>query len=80
VPQEVALDLAALDPGEATWGRTESGGQVLLFTMLCARTYPLPEGAPDRDAVRNLLRGQRLQGYADALIAELRASATIVGE
>ena len=80
IPEEVALDLAALDPGEATWGRTENGGQVLVFTMLCSRTYPLPEGAPDRDAVRNLLRGEQLQSYADALIADLRASATIVGE
>ncbi|TNC52765.1 peptidylprolyl isomerase [Rubellimicrobium rubrum] len=80
IPQDVALDLAALDAGEATWGRTENGGQVLVFTMLCGRTFGLPEGAPDRDAVRNLLRGEQLQGYADTLIADLRASATIVGE
>ncbi|TNC73371.1 peptidylprolyl isomerase [Rubellimicrobium roseum] len=80
LPQDVALDLARLDPGEITWGRTENGGQTLLLTMLCARTYPLPEGAADREAVANTLRGDRLQGYADAIVADLRASATIVGE
>lgn len=80
IPQDVALDLAKLDPNEATWGRTENGGQTLLLTMLCGRTYPLPEGVPDREAVRNVLRSQRLEAYSNALIADLRASATIVGE
>lgn len=80
IPQEVALDLASLDPGEVTWGRTESGGQVLLLTMLCSRSYPLPEGAGDREAVANAIRSQRLEGYSEAILADLRASATIVGE
>ena len=69
-----------LDAGEITWGRTEQGGQVLALTMLCSRTYPLPEGAPDRDAVANVLRSERLEDYSDAIVADLRASATIVGE
>ena len=80
IPQEVALDLARLDQGEITWGRTEQGGQVLVLTMLCSRTYPLPEGAEDRDAVANVLRSERLEDYSDAIVADLRASATIVGE
>lgn len=80
IPQDVALDLAGLDANEITWGRTENGGQVLLLTMLCSRTYPLPEGAPDREAVAGVIRSQRLEGYSDALVADLRAAATIVGE
>jgi peptidyl-prolyl cis-trans isomerase SurA len=80
IPQDVALDLAKLDPGEVTWGRTADAGGTLLLTMLCSRTYPLPEGASDRDAVRNALRSERLEDYSDALVADLRASATIVGE
>ncbi len=74
-----ALDLAALDPGEATWGRVGADGSLLL-TMLCARTYPLVEGAEDREQVRTLIIGDRLTTYADALLADLRAAATIVGE
>ena len=39
-----------------------------------------PEGAADRDAVRTVLGSRQLEAYSDALIADLRASATIVGE
>lgn len=80
LPADLALDLAKLDPGEITWGRTENGGTVLLLTMLCARTYPLPEGAEDRDQVVGALRSQQLTAYSNALIADLRAAATIIGE
>lgn len=80
LPQEVALDLAGLDPNEITWGRTENGGQVLVLTMLCSRRHALPEGASDREAVAGVIRSQRLEAYSDALVADLRASATIVGE
>lgn len=80
IDEGTALDLAALDPDEATWGRTIDGGATLLFTMLCGRTYPLAEGIPDREAVRGLIQGERLTTYSDALLADLRAAATIVGE
>ena len=80
LPDDVALTLATLDPNEATWGRTTQDGGTLLFTMLCARTYPLPEGASDRQAVQTTLLGERLEAYSQAILADLRASATIVGQ
>lgn len=80
VPPDVALDIASLDPGELTWGRTTPDGRTLLLTMLCARGYGLPEGAADREAVANALRNEKLAGQADVLVARLRAAATIVGE
>lgn len=80
LPPDAALDLAALDPNEITWGRTEQGGSVLVMTMLCARSYPLPEGVGDREAVSGAIRSRRLEDYSDALVADLRASAVIVGE
>lgn len=79
IDQGTALDLAALDVDEATWGRVGPDG-ALVLTMLCARTYPLVEGAQDREQVRTLIVGDRLTTYADALLADLRAAATIVGE
>jgi len=78
IPQDVAVELAKLDPGETSWGLTRAGGDTLVLLMLCGRT-PAENGAQDRDAVRNQLRSQRLSGYADALLAELRASARITG-
>ncbi|NBD28415.1 MAG: peptidylprolyl isomerase [Alphaproteobacteria bacterium] len=77
IPQDVALELAKLDAGETSYGLTRANGETLVFLMLCGRT-PALETEQDRDAIRNQLRSQRLAGYADALLAELRASARIV--
>jgi len=79
IPTDVAVELAKLDPGEASYGLTRDDGQTLLFLMLCSRSVQV-DTEVDRDAVRNQLIGQQLNGYAAALIAELRAAATIVGE
>jgi len=77
IPTDVALELAKLDPGEVSTALTRSGGETLVFLMLCNR---FPEGAEaiDRDAVRAQLTSQQLAGYAAALLADLRAEATIV--
>ncbi len=79
IPQNIALELAKLDANEMSWNLTESDGQTLLFLMLCQREGALPEGAT-RDDIRRQLQAQKLQGFADALLADLRAQATIVGE
>lgn len=79
IPTDVAVELAKLDPGEASYGLTRDDGQTLLFLMLCSRSVQV-DAEVDRDAVRNQLIGQQLNGFAAALIAELRAAATIVGE
>ncbi len=76
IPQDVALELARLDAGESSYNLTTADGQTLMFIMLCGRTTAAAEGA-DPEAVRNQLRSQRLAGYADALLEDLRASATI---
>jgi peptidyl-prolyl cis-trans isomerase SurA len=76
IPQDIAMELAKLDSGEVSYNVTRSDGQTLVLLMLCNRTYGGMEGQ-DREAVRNQLRSQRLAGFADALLADLRASATI---
>lgn len=77
IPQDVALALANLDPGETTYGAlTRANGQTLVFLMMCGRSASLDEEV-DRDALRSQLRSQRLAGYADALLAEMQASADI---
>jgi len=76
IPSDVALELAKLDPGEVSFALTRADGQTLVFLMLCGRSPVLGEGQ-DRDSVLNQLRSQRLAGYADALLAELQAAATI---
>lgn len=76
IPQDIAIELARLDPGEVSYNLTGPGGE-LVFLMLCNRVSAAAENA-DRDAVENQLRSQRLAGFADALLENLRATATIV--
>lgn len=76
IPQDVAMELAKLDPGETSYTLTRANGETLVFLMMCGRTPALEEGQ-DRDTIRDQLRGQRLATYAEALLADLRAAATI---
>ena len=78
IPQDIALELAKLDANEMSWNLTDTGGN-LVFLMLCQREGALPEGAT-RDDISRQLQAEKLQGYAQALLADLRAQATIVGE
>lgn len=76
IPSDIALELARLDPGEISTNLTRDNGQTLVLLMLCGRTQVGQQGL-DRDAVRNQIRSQRLTGLANALVADLQASAVI---
>lgn len=76
IPTDVAIELARLDVGEVSTALTRSDGETLVFLMLCGRT-PSAGGDVDRDTVRAQLRSQRLAGYANSLLANLKASAII---
>jgi len=76
IPVDVALELAKLDAGETSYALTRANGETLVFLMMCGRTSTLNDGV-DRETITNQLRAQRLEGYADALLADLRAAATI---
>lgn len=76
IANEVALELARLDPGEVSYNLTRDNGQTLVFLMLCARNAA-GAGTTDPEAVRTQIRSQRLTALADALLEDLRASAVI---
>jgi len=76
IPEDVAIELAKLDAGETSYALTRADGETLVFLMMCGRTPVLGEGQ-DRDTIRTQLVSQRLGTYADALLADLRAAATI---
>lgn len=75
IAQDLALELAKLDVDEVSTSVTR--GDTTLVLMLCART-PATEAEVDREALRNQLRSQRLEGYSNGLLADLKAAATIV--
>jgi len=77
VPRDVAVELAKLDPNEVSTTLTRNNGQTLMFLMLCSRTRDLGEDTSRAD-VANALTQQRLQAFADSLLEQLRAEATII--
>lgn len=76
IPQDIAIELARLDTNEASYNLTRSNGENLMFLMLCERKNAATADI-DPAAIRNQLRSQRLAGFADALLEDLRSSATI---
>jgi len=78
IPSDVALELARLDQDEVSTNLSRSNGQTTVVLMLCNRLYSEDETI-DREAIRNQLRSQQLAGFADALLEDLRAAATIDG-
>ncbi|MFC7705034.1 peptidylprolyl isomerase [Plastorhodobacter daqingensis] len=74
LPQDIGMELARLDANEISSSLTQ--GNDTLVLMLCHRRPILPE-PPSRDAVREQIINQRLNGYADILMDELRADAFI---
>lgn len=78
IPGDIAMALGTLDAGEMSFSVTRNAGASTLAVMLCARNMAEPEAG--REAVRQQLIGQRLEGYAEALLEELRADAVITYE
>ena len=78
IPQDVALELARLDPGEVSTNLTRAEGETTVVLMLCSRQFGGAQDI-DRNAVRSQIRSQRLGSLADALVEDLRAAATING-
>lgn len=77
VPNDLALDLARLDPGEITL-RTNDEGMARDLLMLCGRAVGSSGETPERDEIRQRLIGERVNAMAQAYIAELRADAIII--
>lgn len=76
IPQDVAGALAQLDDNEMSTAVTRADGQVLLLTMLCERELSVADDA--RQRVEAQLFQQRLDGYAQSFLSELRAEAIII--
>ncbi len=77
IPQDIAFELSKLDPGEVSTTLTRANGQTLMFLMMCGRTAAGNQDRPREDVVA-ALRQQRLEGYAEQLLEQLRADARIV--
>ncbi|XDA99602.1 peptidylprolyl isomerase [Sulfitobacter sp. LCG007] len=77
IPQDIAIELSRLDPGEVSTALTRNNGETLVFLMLCSRTAARNAEVP-RAEVASTLRNQQLNSYADAWLQQLRADARII--
>ena len=77
IPDDIAIELAKLDPGETSTALTRAGGETLVLLMLCGRS-PAVEEAPDREAVTTGLRNRRVGTLSESFLEQLRADARIV--
>jgi len=78
IPQDVARELARLDPGEISTGLTRANGQTLVVLMLCGRAPVLAGEGPSPEELANFIRSRRLESYANGYLEQLRAEARIV--
>jgi peptidyl-prolyl cis-trans isomerase SurA len=76
LPNDFALELSKMDPGEVSTALTRADGQALVFLMLCGRTADQNAEA-SREDVAGAIRQRRLSGFANSLLAELRSDARI---
>lgn len=74
LPQDVALELARMNPREISANMVSGNNLVVL--MLCSRTLEYDE-PPSRAMVADRLRSERLNQHADNWLAELIAEADI---
>ena len=75
LPADLRAELSRLDPGEISTALTR--GDTLMVLMLCSRGPLLDTKTVPRDQVRARLQNDRLVGFAEAYLAELRAGASI---
>lgn len=78
IPQDIALALSQLDPGETSASVTRSNGQTLVFLMLCGRSPKLEGEQPSVADLSNFIRNQRIESFANGYLEQLRAEARIV--
>lgn len=77
IPQDIALELAKLDPDEVSTALTRNNGQTLVFLMLCGRTAEF-DAEVSREDVANALATQRLNMLGESYLQQLLAEARIV--
>jgi len=78
IPEDIAAELARLDPGETSANVTRANGQTLVFLMLCGRTPKLDGEQPTVEDLSNFIRNQRIESFANGFLEQLRAEARIV--
>ena len=78
IPDDIALELSKLDPGEVSTVVTRAEGRTLVLLMLCGRSPKIEGEGPSAEQLTNFIRNRRLDSFANGYLEQLRAEARIV--
>ncbi len=92
IPNDIAISLSRLDPGEVSYDVTRANGQTLVLLMMCGRSNapevaaPVGEvgedgqsAAPDQtQQLSQQIAARRLEAFADGYLERLKAEARII--
>ncbi|SEK31451.1 periplasmic chaperone for outer membrane proteins SurA [Roseovarius nanhaiticus] len=91
IPNDIAISLSRLDPGEVSYDVTRANGQTLILLMMCGRSLsidgagqsatPSAEGEEAGDNTAQLsqqIAARRMESFANGYLEQLRAEARII--
>ena len=78
IPQDIAFELAKLDPGEVSAALTRANGETLVLLMLCGRSPKLEGEGPSSEDLARFTSDRRLDSFSRGYLEQLRAEARIV--
>ncbi|WP_113912754.1 peptidylprolyl isomerase [Roseovarius dicentrarchi] len=87
IPDDIAISLSRLDPGEVSYDVTRANGQTLVLLMMCGRSQSVAEApgagadgdAPDETAqLSQQIASRRLESFASGYLEQLRSEARII--
>lgn len=89
LPNDIAIELSKLDPGEVSTALTRANGETLVLLMLCGRTEAFEEEKPvvagedgevqlsQTEQLSQQIANQRLDSFSQGYLEQLRAEARI---
>lgn len=88
IPNDVAISLSRLDPGEVSYDVTRADGQTLVLLMMCGRSETKPDTSPkaegektaddEKTDLTNQVATRRLESFANGYLEQLRSEARII--
>jgi peptidyl-prolyl cis-trans isomerase SurA len=79
IPNDIAISLSRLDPGEVSYDITRANGQTLVLLMMCGRSKAIEgEAGDDTAQLSQQITARRLESFANGYLEQLRAEARII--
>lgn len=87
IPDDIAISLSRLDPGEVSYDVTRADGQTLVLLMMCGRSQTKSDDTQqaegetaddEKTQLTNQVATRRLESFASGYLEQLRSEARII--